>query len=163
MLLGEKMKKLIDKLWNRETILYLIFGVLTTVLNYGVFSVVNEQLPKGYALLANAVAFVAALVFAYVTNKLFVFESKSWRSSVLKKEIPAFTSARLLSFGFEEAGLLICEHLLHLDEKALFGFDGIKVAKIILNIIVVILNYVLSKFFIFKSPKTAIPSEDTVS
>ena len=63
------MKKII----NRETILYLVFGVLTTLVNYAVFWVGIRLFTDKYTLLINAVAFVVAAAFAYVTNKLFVF------------------------------------------------------------------------------------------
>ena len=141
---------------NRETVLYLIFGVLTTLVNYIVFFLCYELLLGGKgSLIANAAAFIAAVIFAFVVNKLFVFESKSWASSVLLREIPAFLAARLASFGIEEVGLFVSEKLLHLNEVTLLqlgdaAVDGVTFAKLALSVIVVVLNYFFSKWFIFK-------------
>ena len=144
------------KLFNRETVSYLIFGVLTTVVNYAVFHVMYSLILGGKgSLLANFVAWVAAVVFAYVVNKLFVFESKSWAWPVISREIPAFVAARVASFGIEEAGLFVAESLLKLNVVTVlalggFSMDGVTVSKLALSVIVVVLNYFFSKWFIFK-------------
>lgn len=108
---------------------------------------------KDHSLLANAIAFVAAVVFAFVVNKCFVFESKSWAWSNLRKEMSAFLAARIGSFAIEEAGLLCCE-LLELNQFGVYvgamHIDGIMVAKLVLSVIVVILNYIFCKWFVFK-------------
>ena len=84
----------LKKFLNRETVLYLVFGAATTVVNYAVFWLVYRLLWGGEgSLYANAAAFAAAVVFAFVVNKCFVFESKSWALSVLVREIPAFVAA----------------------------------------------------------------------
>ena len=146
----------IRKLFNRETISYLFFGVLTTVVNYAVFHVMYTLvLGRQGSLFANFVAWVAAVVFAYIVNKLFVFESKSWAWQVLSREIPAFVAARVASFAIEEAGLFISEGLLRLNEITLqlpggFSADGVTVSKLALAVLVVVLNYFFSKWFIFK-------------
>lgn len=144
------MRDLLKKIFNRETISYLIFGVLTTAVNYLVFWLIIEPFGDDAALWANVVAFVAALIFSYVTNKLFVFESKSWNWEVLKKELPSFVGARILSFLFDETGLLVCVKWLQVGRFQLFGISGLMIAKLFLSVVVVIVNYVLSKFFIFK-------------
>ncbi len=153
------MKKLLEKLINRETVLYLVFGVLTTVVNFGVFKCFDlafEQLfTVDLTLLTNVIAWVASVAFAYVTNKLFVFESKSWKAAVLKKELPSFITARLFSLGVEELGLLIFVTILGFDSFVLdvFGITAIggkMLVKIGLAVVVVAMNYVFSKFFIFK-------------
>lgn len=143
----EKLKKFL----NRETILYLVFGVATTVVNYAVFHLLyNVVFDKENSLTANAVAFVAAVIFAFLVNKVFVFESKSWSMEVLLREVPAFLAARIGSFAFEEAGLLISEEVLHMNEVLIYGIDGVTIVKIALSVVVVILNYVLSKLFVFR-------------
>ena len=107
----DKLKKLL----NRETVLYIVFGVATTVVNYVVFYLLYSVLwNQRNSLTANAAAFVAAVVFAFVVNKLFVFESKSWSAATLKREIPSFLAARIGSFGIEEAGLFLAEKVLKL-------------------------------------------------
>jgi putative flippase GtrA len=138
------------KLLNKETVLYLIFGVLTTVVNYIAFALGIRALGESFALLSNTIAFIVAVAFAYITNKLFVFESKSWKGSVLVREIPSFIGARLVSFGLEQLGLFIFNDLLHISRYALLGINGLMIVKLGLNVIVVILNYIFSKLFIFK-------------
>ena len=148
------MKKLFHKLFNRETISYLFFGVLTTLVNLAVFWVLNKLLGEDLALFNNAVAFVAAVTFAYITNKLFVFESKSWSPETLRKEIPSFIGARLFSFGLEELLLWISKDVIRVGRYSIvilgIVIGGLMVAKILISVIVVVLNYFFSKLFIFK-------------
>lgn len=154
------MKNLIKKLINKETITYLVFGVLTTVVNLVVFKVFDMLFTAvtetDLTLLTNFIAWVFAVVFAYVTNKLWVFESKSWKFDVLKKEIPAFAGARVFSLGIEELGLLIFISWLHfdrfnLDIFGLFSIGGKMIVKIVLGVVVVVINYIFSKLIIFKN------------
>ena len=146
----------IKKILNRETVLYIIFGVATTVVNYVVFYLLYNVLwSQSRSLEANAAAFVAAVIFAFVVNKLFVFESKSWSMDTLKREIPSFLAARIGSFGIEEAGLFLCEKVLKLGGVIAItlggvALDWITVAKVALAFVVVALNYVFCKLFIFK-------------
>lgn len=145
---NEKLMDLIRKVISKEVISYLFFGVMTTVVNFIIFGLCNGRMN---VLIANAIAWVGAVVFAFVTNKLFVFESKSWKSSVLLKEIPTFTGARLLTLGLEELGLLVMIEWLHLDEVLTLPFiSGEMIIKIIISVVVVVLNYVFSKILIFK-------------
>lgn len=149
------MKKL-KKLLNRETILYIIFGVATTVVNYIVFHLLYNVLwHQNHSLAANAAAFVAAVVFAFVVNKCFVFESRGWDGATLKREIPSFLGARIGSFGIEEAGLFLAEKVFRLGGVIAVtiggtAFDWITVVKIGLAFVVVALNYVFCKLIVFK-------------
>ena len=148
----DKLKKLL----NRETVLYIIFGVATTAVNYIVFHLLYNVLwDQSRSLTANAAAFVAAVIFAFVVNKLFVFESKSWSAQTLKREIPSFLAARIGSFGIEEAGLFLAEKVLKLGgivaiTVAGVALDWITVIKVALAFVVVALNYVFCKLIIFK-------------
>ena len=148
----EKLKKLL----NRETILYIVFGVATTVINYIVFHILYNVLwHQNHSLAANAAAFVAAVIFAFVVNKLFVFESRSWDGATLKREIPSFLGARIGSFGIEEAGLFLAEKVFKLGGVIAISiggtaFDWITVVKVALAFVVVALNYVFCKLFVFK-------------
>lgn len=139
----------VRKIFNRETVLYIVFGVLTTIINYVVFGLVTYLFGGAQALWANVIAFIAAVIFAFITNKLFVFESKCWQKSVIVKESLSFLSARLFSFGIEELGLWICM-LLNIHNRSICGINGIMIAKAALAVIVVILNYFFSKLIIFK-------------
>lgn len=148
-------KDLIKK--YKELIIYVIFGALTTVVNFVVFKIFNVILGNENYLISNIIAWIFAVIFAYITNKIWVFESRSWSGKVLLKEIPSFFSARILSFLIEEAGLFIFVDLLKFNEFVLdlkfIRFSGEMVAKLILAVIVVILNYFFSKLFIFKKKK----------
>lgn len=152
--MGSSLKKLIQKLVNQETILYLVFGGLTTLVNLAVFWLMNRVLGEDLALVNNAAAFVAAVIFAYVTNKIFVFESRSWSAQTLRKEIPAFVGARLFSFGLEELLLWISKDVIRVGRYSIvilgIVIGGLMVAKILISVIVVVLNYFFSKLFIFK-------------
>jgi putative flippase GtrA len=148
------MKKVIDLFKkHRELIVYLIFGVLTTAVNLATFYAMESLTDISY-LINNAVAWVVGVVFAFVTNKIFVFESKSWKPSVAGKEAVEFLGARLFSFGVEEVGLWLLVDIIGLASftKTILGFNisGELISKVILAIVVVILNYVFSKLIIFK-------------
>ena len=148
------MKKILNLLSkHREIIVYLIFGVLTTAVNLATFYAMESITEISY-LINNAVAWVVGVIFAFVTNKIFVFQSKSWKPSVAIKEGIEFLGARLFSFGVEELGLWLLVDIIGLASfsKVIFGFaiSGELIAKVILAIVVVILNYVFSKLIIFK-------------
>ena len=150
-----KIKELIIK--YKEIITYLIFGVLTTLVNLATFWVFTKILGEEFYLINNAIAWIVGVVFAFVTNKLFVFDSKSWNIKTAGKEFVEFVGARLFSFGVEEGGMWLFVDILAFGEKSLtlFGFTitGQIIAKLALAVIVVILNYFFSKFIIFKKKK----------
>lgn len=137
------MKQKVIKLIKRyeEILKYLIIGILTTVINYIVFVIlVNSAKIEMHT--SNIIAWIVSVIFAYFTNKLFVFESKSFKLKVLTKEILTFGIARIMSLLLEEAILYIFVNLLSMNKL---------IIKLIANIIVIILNYILSKFIIFKN------------
>lgn len=150
-----KIKELFIK--YKEVIVYVVFGVFTTVVNFVAFWIFSKILGDDLYLVNNAVAWVISVIFAYVTNKLWVFDSKSWALKIVAKEVVEFVAARLFSFGVEEGGLLLFVNVLGFDEYSvtLFGFEitGQLIAKVILAVIVVILNYFFSKFVIFAKKK----------
>ena len=155
----EDAPNMIKKLWKRllthEFLVYLFFGVLTTVVNYVVYIGMLYILGDGSALIANAIAFVAAVVFAYVTNKPFVFASKSWKWDVVARELVTFFGSRLATFAMEELGLFICQDVAHMGDMTVLGLNGMIAAKVVLSIVVALLNYVLSKFLVFKKNPAA--------
>lgn len=150
-----RIKELFKK--YEELILYVVFGGLTTVVNFVVFWVLNKALGEEIYLVNNVIAWFASVVFAYVTNKLWVFESKSWALKILLKEVPEFFAARLFSLLVEEGGLWLFVDKLGFDSFSFtllgFEFTGKLIAKVVLAVIVVILNYFFSKFVIFAKKK----------
>ncbi len=150
-----KIRELIIK--YKELIIYAVFGVGTTLVNLVTFKLWNVVLGDEYYLISNIIAWFAAVIFAYVTNKIWVFESKSWSGKVLLKEIPPFFASRVFTLLLEEAGLYLFVDLLKFNEITLdvviVEFSGEMVAKFILAFLVVVLNYLFSKVFIFKKKK----------
>lgn len=139
----EKIKKLWRFMTSPEMILYIVFGVLTTIINILVYTFLRPRLPLNEVaavLTANAIAWVLAVAFAFVTNKLFVFKSKSFEARLFCWELITFVGARLLSLGVDELGMFLLVSVLHVGDL---------LSKIIVNVLVVMINYVLSKLVIF--------------
>lgn len=133
-----KIHMLIKKYW--DVFSYLFFGVLTTVVNYIVYLPVYNIL--GYsAAVSNAIAWAAAVAFAYLTNKPFVFKSYDWSLKTVVPELTKFVSCRIAS-GFAETLIL----LITVD---ILGWDG-NLWKLLTSVLVVVLNYFGSKFLVFK-------------
>jgi len=107
---------------------------------------------RQYYLLSNVFSFIAATLFAFITNKQFVFESKEWKAGIVIKEAISFVSARIGTFLLvEELGLLFAVQVIQVGRFQFYLLDGILIAKIILAFTAVLLNYILSKYFIFKT------------
>ena len=122
----------------KSIISYLFFGALTTavsVLSYALFYEVLS-VPN---VASTIISWVLAVLFAFVTNKLFVFESKSWKKA--PKEAFDFFLGRVLTGVLEVALMYLLVDVLE--------FNGV-VIKILTNIIVIVLNYVISRLFVFK-------------
>lgn len=134
----ELLKKMIKK--YRSLLSYAVFGVLTTLVNILTYNLCYYQFGLNNTF-SNVIAWVLAVAFAYFTNKIWVFESKSWKWSVLKREISAFVSCRLATGILDIVIMYVCVDLLHWHAMLM---------KILSNILVIILNYVFSKLVIFK-------------
>ena len=150
------------KLLTKEILMYLIFGVFTTVVSWGTYTVF-VNVCKMSVFWANFVSWICAVTFAYITNKLWVFESKSWEAEFVIKEAASFFASRGVTGVIE----IVCVPLLvktsfdnlfyNLFEKMGVGMkilftDGIY-SKIVVSFIIVILNYVFSKLIVFKNKK----------
>lgn len=140
-----KIKELIIK--YKEIIIYIIFGGLTTVVNWVVYTLLVHFTPLGITV-SNAIAWVAAVIFAFVTNKLWVFESRSFAPGVLAKEFVSFTASRALTGVLEIFGV---PFLVKIGlSRTIFGIEGAW-SKLIVSVTVVILNYIFSKLIVFKN------------
>ena len=136
------MRKIIDLIKKYSDIVtYLLFGVLTTAVNYIVF-VLCCDLFQMSATVGNIIAWVVAVLFAFVTNKPFVFKSYDWSLKVTLPEFVKFVVGRLGSGIFETLFLFVTVDYM--------GWNA-KIFKLIVSVVVVIVNYVLSKFFAFKN------------
>ena len=133
-----KIRALITKYW--DILSYLFFGVMTTVVNYLVYLPLYNGMGMS-ATAANAVAWVVAVAFAYLTNKPFVFRSNDWSMKTVVPELTKFVSCRIGSGVAETVIILVTVDIL--------GWNG-NIWKLITSVMVVVLNYVASKLFIFK-------------
>ncbi len=147
----DKIKALLsDKARAREIISYVFFGLLTTLVNwflywaitsaFGLYTYAPDSAQfKTYATIGNGLAWLLSVIFAYFTNKRFVFQSQEKQASAWR-EFLLFVSARLLSY-------LLFDLLLF---RLCLNFMGDKAAKLLNNVLVVIFNYFASKLVIFK-------------
>lgn len=125
---------------HKAVLVYLFFGVLTTVVNYLVYYPLYNLLDMS-ATVSNIIAWAAAVVFAFLTNKPFVFNSMDWSAGTVLPEFWKFTLCRVGSGLLETAALFVTVDVLSL---------GGNLMKLIISILVVILNYIGSKFFVFR-------------
>lgn len=130
---------------HREIIVYLLIGALTTVVNFAIYLPLLwwAKLP---ASISNAIAWVIVILFAYVTNKLFVFQSKDWSAKVALPEFLKFVGCRIASGVFETVFLALTIDLPQLGDIKWYSLT----MKLIACIGVVILNYVGSKLLVFR-------------
>jgi len=169
----------------REIIVYIIFGVLSTLVMAVTYQGLEWYLKPRWGdhsyQFSNVVAFIVALVFAYIVNKLFVFQQKSWERRVVVKEASAFALMRLASFGMDHGLTTIFNELVWRRADPWFtprwaglqerlGLDILnKIAPMngyrflvkwgFIAVLVVILNYIFSKFLIFRKKKEEAPQE----
>jgi putative flippase GtrA len=143
----KKIKELYLK--YREIINYLIFGGGTTVVSLATYALFVQGFHMGI-LWGKAFSWVCAVTFAFVTNKLWVFDSKARDGKTLLREAAGFYGSRVAT-GLIELGGLPLLMKLGLDQ-ALFGVEGFA-ANLVVTVVVIILNYILSKFLVFKKSK----------
>lgn len=134
----EKLLGLLSK--YKSFITYGIFGALTTLINIGIYSLCYQQIGIGNVA-SNVIAWIVAVLFAFVTNKIFVFESKSLVPAVLFAEAVSFFGCRLATGILDVVIMYVTVDLLALNSTLM---------KCISNVLVIIVNYVASKFLIFK-------------
>lgn len=133
--------KIIKLLNNREAVRYLIFGALTTAVDYVSYAVFSRVINLDENI-SNIAAQIMAILFAYVTNKMFVFESSHLGFTRTFYEFVKFISSRLLTMGINTVMFFVLYELMNVNDIA---------AKIAATILVVILNFIFSKLFVFKN------------
>ncbi len=132
------MKKIIDLYKKYEEIInYLIVGGMTTLVSIGVYALCTKCFHINY-MIANVVSWIISVLFAYITNRIFVFKSKS-ENIIL--EVYQFFKYRIFSFLIEIFLMYVFVELISIDDM---------ISKVIVQIIVIVLNYVFSKLFVFK-------------
>ena len=131
----------LKKLWckYKEMILYMFFGAGTTFVNivsYFIFKYLSLSVAA-----SSVFSWAAAVCFAYVTNRIYVFESSEKGLYAVLKEFSSFTAGRIFTGLIDLAIMVVCVDMLHFNEPFM---------KIVSNVIVIILNYIISKLIVFK-------------
>lgn len=138
----EKIKKVVKKILTREVILYIVFGLLATIVNLGLFYVLNNLLQWDKNL-SNLIAIIIAILVAYITNKDLVFHSKAVTVKEKLEEFLKFIAGRSFTMIIEFVGGLL------LFQTSIPEM----ISKVFITVIVVILNFLISKFFAFRNKK----------
>ena len=133
-------EKLIKKVFTKEIILYGIFGVLTTIVNLVVFWLL-EGILKWDENISNIIAIITSILFAYFTNSAWVFDSQATNTKEKFNEFVRFISGRCVTMIIEFVG---CFLLFKTPIPTM-------ISKLAITVIVIILNFFISKFFAFKS------------
>lgn len=131
---------LVKKSKYKNIIVYGIFGVLTTLINIIVYKILVDK--NIYYVLSNVIAFIISVIFAYITNKRWVFYSKVNTHSKVFKEFFKFLISRITTFLIDFLGVIFLVEVI---------YCGKTYSKIFVNIIVIILNYLFSKKIVFNS------------
>ena len=132
---------------NKEILLYLFFGGLTFIVSIATYAIFNVSMGIN-ELIANVMSWVLAVLFAFATNRVWVFQAPTHTITEFLRQMLSFFGGRVVTLVIEEIILLIFITWL--------GFNSM-VVKVIAQVIVIVLNYVISKFFVFsekKSPKS---------
>ncbi len=130
-----------DKDYRKHIISYLFFGVLTTIICLGSFWLMRKFIPTMNENIANIISIVLAVIVAYITNRKYVFTSTEKN---VVKEFLSFCSGRVVTMLFETASFWFFATVLNFNEM---------IVKIGNSVVVVILNYIISKFLVFKEKK----------
>ena len=138
----EKLKELIKKVCTKEVILYGVFGVLTTIVNLASFYVLTSIIHLEENI-SNIIAILLAVIFAYITNKDLVFHSDAKTAKEKLMQFIKFMSGRAVTMIIEWVGCLIL-FLTPIPQM---------ISKLAMTVIVIILNFFISKFFAFKKQK----------
>lgn len=138
----EKIKALIKKVCTKEVILYIVFGILTTVVNLGTFYIMNSLLLWNENV-SNIIAIVLAVLFAYITNKDLVFHSEARKIKERLIQFFKFMLGRAFTMVVEFFGCLV------LFQTSIPNI----VSKCLVTVVVIVLNFFISKFFAFKTNK----------
>ena len=148
---------------HKQIILYIIFGFLTTLVNY-----VSYFLCKAIGIryeIATVISWICAVLFAFITNKLFVFESKDSKAKTVSKEISMFFAGRVFSLFLELIIMKIGMDIIHAGNLTILMFEknlplGEFITKTVAGIVVLITNFIISKFVVFNNKKGGDTDED---
>lgn len=134
----QKLRRVIAS--HMDIVSYLFFGALTTIVNYLVYFPLYNLLGLS-AVLCNAIAWIVSVVFAFLTNKPFVFKSHDWSPKTVMHELVKFLGCRIVSGLAESAIIFVTVDLMLLNGN---------LWKILTSVLVIVLNYIGSKLFVFR-------------
>ena len=127
-----------------EIINYLIVGALTTLVSIAIYGIFTKIFHVNY-MLSNIISWIGSVSFAYITNKIFVFKSKCENKKAILIEIYQFFKYRFLSLIIDILLMYAFVEILNIDDM---------ISKIIVQVIVIALNYIFSKLFVFKNKES---------
>lgn len=144
----EKIKGIIKKVCTKEVITYLIFGVLTTIVNIAI-SYLLKAILQVEGNVASTIGIICSILFAYVTNKIWVFESKANGIKENVLEFAKFMLGRAFTMVIEIVGVFLLNDVIHLFYSMANDNLAYLINKCMITVIVIILNFFISKFFVF--------------
>ncbi len=136
-----KLAELIKKLYYNETMRYLFIGGCTTLVNLISFAIFCDVMGMDVTL-GNVLSIILAILFAYITNKIFVFSSRTNGIKEMFSEFCRFVGGRLSTMAIEVGGVYLIHNMMGQPKMA---------AKLVTQILVIIGNYFISKFFVFRN------------
>ena len=147
----KKLKELLKKVWNKEVISYLIFGILTTLVNIIVSFVLKAWL-NVEGNIASTIGIIVCVLFAYFTNRKWVFQTYATTIKEKWVEFGRFILGRAFTMVVEIVGVFLLNDIIHAFYGIFTDNTAYLINKLIMTIIVIILNFFISKFFAFKAP-----------
>lgn len=139
----KKIKELILKCWNNDVLRYIFFGGCTTLVNLVCYYVLRLATPIDMNV-ANTISVMAAILFAYFVNSRFVFRSEAENLKQRFGEFTKFVGARLSTMIIEVGGVWLMAEVMHINDL---------IAKFVIQFIILVLNYIFSKFLVFTKKK----------
>ena len=148
----EKVKDLVKKVLTKEVILYIVFGVLTTLVNI-VVSYVLTALVRIEGNISSTIGIICSILFAYFTNRKLVFNSKAITLKENIQEFGKFILGRAFTMVIEIIGVFLLNNVIYAFYNMFDDNIAYLINKCLISVIVIILNFVISKFFVFNKDK----------
>ena len=145
----EKLKVLMKKVCNKEVISYLIFGILTTIVNITI-SYLLKAICKLDGNIASTIGIICSILFAYFTNRKWVFHSYANTTKEKWAEFGKFILGRAFTMIVEIVGVFLLNDVIHSFYDMFSDNIAYLINKVLITVIVIILNFFISKFFAFK-------------
>ena len=146
----EKLEMILKKILTKEVMFYIIFGILTTIINIAI-SYILKTIFKIEGNIASTIGILCSILFAYFTNRKLVFNSKANSFKEKTIELGKFILGRIVTMIIEVAGIFLLNDILRLFYNSFSENMAYLTNKCLITVIVIILNFFISKFFAFES------------